>query len=31
MVRNATGGPPSAGGQPLIRIDRGQYVLADDE
>jgi hypothetical protein len=30
MVRNATGGPPSAGGQPLVRVDRGLYVLADD-
>lgn len=30
MVKNATGGPPSAGGQPLIRLDRGQYTLADD-
>jgi hypothetical protein len=28
MVRNATGGPKSLGGMPLIRVDRGQYVLA---
>jgi hypothetical protein len=29
MVRNAPGGPPSALGQPLERVDRGRYVLAD--
>jgi hypothetical protein len=28
MVRNATGGPKSQAGTPLIRVDRGQYVLA---
>jgi hypothetical protein len=31
MVTNATGGPKSAGGQPLIRLDRGQYTLATDQ
>lgn len=31
MVRNATGGPPSACGTPLIRVGRGLYVLADSE
>jgi Swt1-like HEPN len=30
MVRNATGGPPSAGGTPLLRVDRGRYILAED-
>lgn len=29
MVRNAPGGPPSAVGKPLLRVDRGLYVLAD--
>lgn len=29
MTRNATGGPRSAGGTPLRRIDHGLYVLAD--
>jgi hypothetical protein len=29
MVRNATGGPQSAGGTPLLRVDRGLFVLAD--
>lgn len=28
MVRNATGGPRSLAGTPLIRVGRGQYVLA---
>ena len=28
MVSNATGGPRSLAGTPLIRVDRGQYVLA---
>jgi hypothetical protein len=31
MIRNATGGPPSAGGQPLIRVERGLYILADPD
>ena len=29
MVRNATGGPPSAGGTPLLRVERGLFVLDD--
>jgi hypothetical protein len=29
MVSNATGGPPSAGGTPLLRVSRGLFVLAD--
>jgi hypothetical protein len=29
MVSNAPGGPPSAVGEPLLRVDRGLYVLAD--
>ena len=29
MVRNAAGGPPCAGGTPLIRVDRGRYILAE--
>jgi len=29
MVRNATGGPASAAGTPLLRVDRGLFVLAD--
>jgi hypothetical protein len=29
MTKNAAGGPPSAGGTPLIRIDRGRYSLCD--
>lgn len=29
MVRNATGGPRSAAGTPLLRVGRGQYVLTD--
>jgi hypothetical protein len=28
MVRNATGGPRSQAGTPLIRVDRGKYLLA---
>lgn len=28
MTRNAVGGPSSACGKPLIRIDRGRYILA---
>jgi hypothetical protein len=28
MTSNATGGPPSACGKPLIRVDRGRYILA---
>ncbi len=28
MVRNASGGPKSQVGTPLLRVDRGQYVLA---
>jgi hypothetical protein len=31
MVRNATGGPRSAGGTPLLRVDRGLYVLAEGQ
>jgi hypothetical protein len=31
MIRNATGGPPSAAGTPLLRVRRGLYVLADSE
>jgi hypothetical protein len=30
MTSNATGGPPSACGKPLIRVDRGRYILADE-
>jgi uncharacterized protein with LGFP repeats/transcriptional regulator with XRE-family HTH domain len=29
MIKNATGGPPSAAGTPLVKVDRGQYELAD--
>lgn len=29
MIKNATGGPPSAGGTPLVRVNRGRYRLAD--
>jgi hypothetical protein len=29
MVRNATGGPASAAGTPLVRVERGLFVLAD--
>lgn len=29
MTKNATGGPPSACGTPLIRTDRGRYILAE--
>jgi hypothetical protein len=29
MVSNATGGPPSAVGTPLLRVSRGQFVLSD--
>jgi len=29
MIKNATGGPPSAGGTPLVRVNRGHYRLAD--
>lgn len=29
MVGNATGGPASAAGTPLVRVGRGRYVLAD--
>ena len=28
MIKNATGGPPSACGTPLVRIARGLYTLA---
>jgi hypothetical protein len=28
MIKNASGGPPSACGTPLVRIERGHYVLA---
>jgi hypothetical protein len=28
MIKNAPGGPPSACGTPLIRIERGRYTLA---
>jgi hypothetical protein len=28
MVRKATGGPASAAGTPLVRVDRGLFVLA---
>jgi hypothetical protein len=31
MIRNAAGGPPSACGTPLLRVERGRYVLADAE
>lgn len=31
MIRNAPGGPPSAGGTPLVRVRRGFYVLADSD
>jgi hypothetical protein len=30
MVRNTAGGPRSKAGTPLVRVDRGHYVLADD-
>ena len=29
MIKNAAGGPPSACGTPLFRVDRGRYVLTD--
>ncbi|MGO9220541.1 MAG: hypothetical protein ACLP5E_22695 [Streptosporangiaceae bacterium] len=29
MTKNAAGGPPSSCGTPLIRIDRGLYILAE--
>jgi hypothetical protein len=29
MVMNATGGPPSAGGKPFFRVERGPFVLAE--
>lgn len=29
MIRGATGGPKSLAGTPLIKIDRGRFVLAD--
>jgi hypothetical protein len=29
MIRGATGGPKSLAGTPLLKIDRGQFVLAD--
>jgi hypothetical protein len=29
MTKNAAGGPPSACGIPLIRTDRGRYILAE--
>lgn len=29
MIKNATGGPTSAGGTPLVRVKRGHYRLAD--
>lgn len=28
MIRNAPGGPVSSAGTPLVRIGRGEYVLA---
>lgn len=28
MIKNAPGGPPSACGTPLVRIDRGRYIIA---
>lgn len=30
MIKNAPGGPPSAGGTPLRRVARGRYVLGDE-
>jgi hypothetical protein len=29
MTRNSAGGPPSTCGTPLIRVDRGRYILAE--
>lgn len=29
MTRNSAGGPASSCGKPLIRVDRGRYVLAE--
>jgi hypothetical protein len=29
MTKNAPGGPPSVGGTPLTRVDRGRYILAE--
>lgn len=29
MTKNSTGGPPSACGTPLYRVDRGRYILAE--
>jgi hypothetical protein len=28
MIKNAPGGPPSACGTPLVRIEHGKYILA---
>ncbi len=27
MIKNAPGGPPSACGTPLVRVQRGRYIL----